>query len=739
MRKRQSIPTKPPSSKSGVGRGNLAQELLVKGFGLHQQGDLIAAGEFYAKILKMQPLHFDALQLKGLLLAQSGKPAEAVKYLHAALEINPNEPAVNNNLGITFHDLGKHELAIERYNKAIFVKPNYDEAFYNRGLAYQSLGNLELAQADYQKTSQINPRHIGALTNLGNVLQLKKEYERAMICYETAISLNANFAQPFNNRGNLYHDLQMYENALGDYASALKINPNYAEALSNCGNTLHALKKFDEALKSYDFAISLSSNYVDVRYNRANLLCELGRYDEALKDFEIAMTINHQFPYLKGVRLATKMRICNWEKYEEDFLDLKESIMNSQRVSQPFWLFPLTDSLDIQKKVAQIWVEDKHPQVAGESIVYSRRSPDKKIKIAYFSADFHEHATMYLMAQLFELHDKSKFELVGFSFGPNTNDVMRERAVKAFDYFYDVRDQTDQQVATLSRDIGVDIAVDLKGFTQNYRAGIFAHRAAPIQINYLGYPGTMSTKYMDYIIADRVIIPESLQGNYQERVLYMPSSYQANDGARKISENNYSRDDFGLPNQGFVFCSFNNNYKITPSIFDSWVKILNQVEGSVLWLLEDNPWASINLRKEASARGLDPERLIFAKRMPLAEHLARHRLADLFLDTFPCNAHTTASDALWAGLPLITMAGEAFASRVAASLLHAVDLPDLVTKNQKQYEDLAISLGSDVQKLQSIKSRLSENVAQSPLFDIKKYTLDLESLYISAFNQSMYQ
>ena len=738
-KKRQSIPAKPLSSNLGVGRGNLAQELLVKGFSLHQQGDLNAAGELYAKILKMQPLHFDALQLKGLLLAQSGKPAEAVKYLHTALEINPNEPAVNNNLGITFHDLGKHELAIERYNKAIFVKSNYDEAFYNRGLAYQSLGSLDLAQADYEKTSQINPRHIGALTNLGNVLQLKKEYEKAIICYEKAISLNANFAQPFNNRGNLYHDLQMYENALEDYARALKINPNYAEALSNRGNTLHALKKFDEALKSYDLAISLSSNYVDVRYNRANLLCELSRYDEALKDFEIAMTINPQFPYLKGVRLATKMRICNWENYEEDFLDLKESIMDSQRVSQPFWLFPLTDSLDIQKKVAQIWVEDKHPQVVSESIVHSRRPPDKKIKIAYFSADFHEHATMYLMAQLFELHDKFKFELVGFSFGPNTNDVMRERAVKAFDHFYDVRDLTDHQIATLSRDIGVDIAIDLKGFTQNYRAGIFAHHAAPIQINYLGYPGTMSAQYMDYIIADRVIIPESLQGNYQEKVLYMPSSYQANDGARKISENNYSRDDFGLPNQGFIFCSFNNNYKITPSIFDSWVRILSEVKGSVLWLLEDNPWASTNLRKAAAAKGLDPERLIFAKRMPLAEHLARHRLADLFLDTFPCNAHTTASDALWAGLPLITIAGEAFASRVAASLLHAVDLPDLVTKNQKQYEDLAISVGSDAQKLQSIKSRLSENVAQSPLFDIKKYTLDLESLYISAFNQSMYQ
>jgi predicted O-linked N-acetylglucosamine transferase (SPINDLY family) len=463
----------------------------------------------------------------------------------------------------------------------------------------------------------------------------------------------------------------------------------------------------------------------------------LGQFEEALHDYEIAMRINPQFPYLKGVRLATKMRICDWANFEEDGLDLERCINNSQKVSQPFWIFPLSDSLELQKKTAHIWVEDKHPQKLGNNFLGSRLYSDQKIRLAYFSADFHNHATMYLMAQLFELHDKSKFELFGFSFGPDTKDLMRERAVSAFDHFYDVRDKTDQEVAKISREIGVDIAIDLKGFTQNYRAGIFANRAAPIQINYLGYPGTMAAQYMDYIIGDRIIIPEEMQNKYQEKVLYMPSTYQVNDGARKISERHYTRDDFGLPKQGLVFCSFNNNYKITPSVFGSWVTILNHVEGSVLWLLEDNSWASTNLRREAASRGLDPSRLIFAKRMPLADHLARHRLADLFLDTFPCNAHTTASDALWAGLPLITIAGEAFASRVAASLLHAVGLPDLVTKNQKQYQDLAVSLGNNVLNLNSIKLRLSENLAQSPLFDVKKYTYDLETLYIDAFNSSI--
>jgi predicted O-linked N-acetylglucosamine transferase (SPINDLY family) len=732
IKKRLAIPTRKPNPV----QVSSVSDLLIRGFGLHQRGDLNAAGKIYTKILELQPLHFDALQLNGLLLGQSGKHEEAVKYLQAALDINPNESAVNNNIGITFHNLGMHELAIESYGKAISAKLNYDEAFYNRGLAHQSLGNLDLAQADYESTTQINPRHIGALTNLGNVFQLKKRYEDAISCYQKAIDLNSNFAQPYNNRGNLYHDLQMYSNALEDYARALKINPNYAEALSNRGNTLHALKKIDEALKSYDLAINLNINNADVRFNRANLFCELGRFDEALRDFEIAMSINSQFPYLKGVRLATKMRICDWSNFEEDCFNLKEGIENSKKVSQPFWIFAMFDSLEIQKKAAQIWIEDKHPLKVDNGFIGSRRLPDQKIKLAYYSADFHNHATMYLMAQLFELHNKSKFEVFGFSFGPDSKDEMRARAVSAFDHFYNVRDKTDQEVARISREIGIDIAVDLKGFTQNYRAGIFASRAAPIQINYLGYPGTMAANYMDYIIADSVTIPKEMQNKYQEKVLYMPFTYQVNDGSRKISEKNYSRGDFGLPDQGFVFCCFNNNYKITPSVFDSWIEILNQVENSVLWLLEDNSWASINLRREASARGLDPRRLIFAEKMPLAEHLARHRLADLFLDTFPCNAHTTASDALWAGLPLITMAGESFASRVAASLLHAIGLPDLVTNNQKQYQNLAISLGNNAINLKNIKLLLSKNIAQSPLFNIKKYVYDLEALYIGIFNSS---
>lgn len=735
-KKKLAIPTK-NTKKANLFKESFVNNSLHKAFEFHQKGEFVKARQIYTQILKIQPLHFDALQLNGLLLAQLGQPKEAIKYLQAALNINPNEPGTNNNLGIAFHDLGNYGLAIEAYNRAISAKQNYDEAHYNRGIAYQTIGNLDSALEDYKKVYEINPRHIGALTNLGNVFQLKKKYEEAILCYQKAIDLNLNFAQPFNNRGNLYHELQMYGNALEDYARALAINPNYAEALSNRGNTEHALKKFDEALKSYDLAINLNSNYVDVRYNRANLLCELGRFKEALDDFEKAMEINPQFPYLKGVRLATKMRICDWKNFEEEISDLKEGINNSERVSQPFWVFPISDSLQIQKKAAQIWVEDKHPQQFDIKIFSSRRSSGQKIKLAYFSADFHEHATMYLMAQLFELHDKSKFETFGFSFGPNSEDPMRKRAINAFDHFYDVRDKTDQEVAKISREIGIEIAVDLKGFTQNYRAGIFAHRAAPIQINYLGYPGTMAAQYMDYLIGDRIIIPEEEQNKYQEKVLYMPSTYQPNDGMRQISKHHYTRDDLGLPDHSFVFCSFNNNYKIIPSVFDIWVTILNQVQGSVLWLLEDNPWASDNLRREANRRGLDPSRLIFAKRVPLAEHLARHRLADLFLDTFPCNAHTTASDALWTGLPLITMTGEAFASRVAASLLHAVGLPDLVVDNEKQYIDLAISLGNSAQRLKDIKLRLSESLVNSPLFNVKKYTQDLEDLYIDAFNSSM--
>ena len=358
-----------------------------------------------------------------------------------------------------------------------------------------------------------------------------------------------------------------------------------------------------------------------------------------------------------------------------------------------------------------------------------KRNRSDKIRLGYYSADFHNHATAYLMAELFERHDKNQFELFAFSFGPAQNDAMRKRLSAAFDQFIDVRNPSDKAIAQLSRQLEIDIAVDLKGYTQNARSGIFAYRAAPIQASYLGYPGTMGTHTIDYLIADKTLIPQASQPYYAEKIVYLPHSYQVNDRQRAIAAITPTRASLGLPDKGFVFCCFNNNFKILPATFDIWMRILKQIENSVLWLFEDNPSAARNLRHEAQTRGVAADRLIFAPRMPLPEHLARHRAADLFLDTLPYNAHTTASDALWAGLPVLTCMGEAFASRVAASLLNAIDLPELITTTAQAYEALAVSLAMNPARLQHIKYKLAHNQLTTPLFNTAIFTRHLENAY----------
>jgi predicted O-linked N-acetylglucosamine transferase (SPINDLY family) len=394
----------------------------------------------------------------------------------------------------------------------------------------------------------------------------------------------------------------------------------------------------------------------------------------------------------------------------------------------------LSDDALLHKKSSKIYIQSKYPfNPVLEPIL--RRPQSQKIRVGYYSADFHNHATGCLMAELFELHDKSQFELVGFSFGPITNDEMRQRLEKSFDQFIEVGNRSDIEIAQLSRDLNIDIAVDLKGFTQDARTGIFSHRAAPIQVNYLGYPGTLGADYMDYIIADKTLIPPELQSCYSEKVVYLPNSYQVNDRKRLISERQFTRQELGLPEHGFIFCCFNNNYKILPATFEGWMRILKAVEGSVLWLLQDNAWATENLKKEAEKQGIALDRLVFAERLPLSEHLARHRLADLFLDTFPYNAHTTTSDALWSGLPVLTKMGKSFASRVAASLLNAVGLSELITSTQEEYEALAIELAMNSKKLETIKLKLANNRLTAPLFDTPLFTKNLESAYIKMYER----
>jgi predicted O-linked N-acetylglucosamine transferase (SPINDLY family) len=413
--------------------------------------------------------------------------------------------------------------------------------------------------------------------------------------------------------------------------------------------------------------------------------------------------------------------------YHENKKKLLSKIVRNEKAIPPFAALAIFDLPHIHKLAADVWIKSKLPSL--DINYYPKYTRHKKIILGYYSADFHNHATSILMAEFFELHDRDKFEIIAFSFGPDKQDDMRQRVARAFDHFIDVRIKSDKDIAFLSRDMRIDIAIDLKGFTLGSRPNIFAYRCAPVQVNYLGYPGTMSSDYIDYLIADKTLIPVESQKHYSEKIIYLPNTYQVNDSKRKISDKLFTRKDFGLPESGFVFCCFNNSYKITPQVFGSWMRILNAVHGSVLWLLEVDSKFVQNLQKEADSRGVNANRLIFAKRMPLPEHLARHKLADLFLDTLPYNAHTTASDALWAGLPILTQIGESFAGRVAASLLAAIELPELITSTQKEYESKAIDLATNSEKMEKLKTKLFEKKSITPLFDTQLFTDHIQKGY----------
>jgi predicted O-linked N-acetylglucosamine transferase (SPINDLY family) len=517
------------------------------------------------------------------------------------------------------------------------------------------------------------------------------------------------------------------------YIEALRHDPQHSLALRLLGFiTLQrdkiALSRLEDELASYDKAIARKPDDADGYVNRGRVLLKLKRYEDALASLEAAVALKPDYEFLCGGVLLTKMRICEFSNMEIEFVRISEKIMRGEKAGRPIDIIAISSSLEVQRKTAEMWIRKGHSTHAALPSI-PKHPARERIRIGYFSADFFNHPTMHLMAELIEKHDRSRFELIAFSFGPERNDEMRRKSMTIFDKFIDVRNMSDKDVALLSRNLEIDIAVDLKGLHFGARTGIFAWRAAPIQINYLGYSGTMGAEYIDYIIADPIVIPEESKQHYCEKIVYMPNSYQVNNTKRSISDKAFTREGLGLPPTGFVFCCFNDNFKITPRVFDCWMRILKQAEGSVLWLLEDNAKAASNLRMEATKRGVDATRLFFSRRIPPDEHIARYRFAHLFLDTTPYNAHTTASEALWAGLPMLTQIGKTFAGRVAASLLEAIGLPELITKSQSDYEARAIELAMSPEELSAIKDKLAKNRMTTPLFDTELYTRHLEAAY----------
>jgi protein O-GlcNAc transferase len=632
------------------------------------------------------------------------------------------------------HQAGNLAEAARLYDEILRANPRHFPAMYAMGFLHYQIGRFEDANRIIGEALRINPRSPEAFFTRGCALQQLNRPAEALVCFDSALALKPGFVEAQNNRGMALMALNRDEQALESAQVALALDPLNAGAWNNRGYILEKSGKHEQALLCFEKAIASDPRAVEALINHGSALASLKRFEEAAGDFIKALAIDPERPYARGNLALFHMHACDWRGLAQDKAETAAALRAGKRAIYPFVNVALSDSMAEQLQCARIFAMGDAPSSPaplwrGENYRHDR------IRLAYVSADFHAHATAALAAGVFESHDRSRFETVAISFGKDDESDMRARVRRAFDRFIDVRERSDAEIASLMRQMEIDIAIDLKGYTLNHRSGIFAHRPVPVQVSYLGYPGTMGAPCIDYILADRIVIPESHQPFYTEQIAYLPDSYQCNDVLRPIGEPS-ARGQAGLPQVGFIFCCFNNNFKIAPEIFAIWMRLLHDVPGSVLWLLEDNADSTRNLRREAEARGIAPDRLIFAARIDASDHLVRHRLADLFLDTQPYGAHTTASDALRAGLPVLTVEGPTFAARVAASLLYAVGMPELVTPSLQAYESTALTLARDAASLGAIKAKLAHNLHTHPLFDTERFTRNLEAAYAIMWERS---
>jgi FkbM family methyltransferase len=588
---------------------------------------------------------------------------------------------------------------------------------------------IEATQA-FKEVIALQTQNFAALYSLAVIASQKEAHNEALLWIQQAIDAHRTYAPAYFVQGVILQTLGRFDEALASYEQAIALDPMYESAMVNRSNLYYEIKQHIKALESFAQAIEANPNSDKSLAGQGIILTEMNLFDRAIPIFERLLAINPDFDYGLGLLFHAEQHCCDWKRFEQSLAAIEAGVRAGKRVCKTLPFMSLTNSPEDLFKCINIFAEHLYP--AKETRLWQgERYRHDKIRVAYLSPDFRQHPVGHLMAGVIERHDKTKFETIGVSLGLDDNSSLRSRFKNAFSQFIDVRIKKTWEIAELIHKLEVDILVDLAGFTADSRGEVFAYRPAPVQVNYLGYPGSLGVDYMDYIIADRQVIPEDQHKFYKEKVAYLPNSYLPADSSLKVSATTPSREEMGLPASGFVFCSFNHDYKINPPIFDVWMRILSAAPGSVLWLMKLNEPAQLNLRKEAERRGVDPERLIFATRVPAVEdHLARYRLADLFLDTTPYNAHTTACDALFVGLPVLTYLGNTFSGRVAGSLLTTIGLPELITHSLPEYEALAIKLAGDEQLLAGIKTKLRANKISSPLFNTDMFCKDLEQLYI---------
>jgi protein O-GlcNAc transferase len=747
-------------------RADYFEALVHRGLSLLELKRFEDAVASFERALSLRPAEAGAWLNRGNALLSLARHDEALVSYDRALSLKADFADVWENRGHALLGMGRSDDGLACYDKAASLKPGQTQPFIARGKALIALKRYEEALASFDGALIVEPQnfealfqradallflrrplealplvelcvgakpdHVDAWVSNGAALAGLARYEEALTCYDRALALKADCVEALVNRALAFNALRRPEDALANADAALSLVPNEVGALLQRGNALSGLMRYEDAIAAFELCSAVKRDYADPNAiaalsNRGGLLIVLKRFDEAIAAYEELLRIDPLFPYAAGNLLHCRLYCCNWRNLEDQRAEIEKGIRLGAAIVSPHQYVATTRSAADQLACTQLWVASNVP--SADPPWQGTRYGHDRIRVAYLSEEFRTHAMPQLMAGVWEEHDRKRFEMFAVSFGPDDGSQMRARIERSFEHFIDIRYLSDREAVRTLEEREIDILVDLMGYTGFCRPGILALRPAPVQVNYLGFPSTMGADFVDYILADRTLIGEDDRRHYSERVVYLPDSYMATDRSRRIAEPRPSRAEVGLPAEGFVFCCFNNPVKIGPQTFDIWMRLVKAVEGSVVWLLDDNPAALRNLKREAEARGVSAQRLVFAPRKPLDEHLARLRQADLVLDTEPCNAHTTASDALWAGVPVLTMPGETFASRVAASLLKAIGLPDLVTDSPQTYEAMALHLARDAGALRALKARLAANRETCPLFDTVRFTRNLEKAY----------
>ena len=706
----------PDLAGAWLGHGNVLTELK-------RYDDALAT---YDKALVLSPDLAEAWLGRGQVFKELQRYDDALAAYDKALVLSPDLAKAWLGRGNVFVELKRNEDASSAYDKALVLSPDLAEAWLGRGNIFAELKRNEDASAAYDKALVLSPDLAEAWLGRGNILRELKRNDDAFAAYNKALALKPDLAEAWLGRGSILRQFKCNDDAFAAFDKALALKPDLAEAWLGRGNVFTNIGRHENALAAYDSALALKSDLAEAWAGRGNALLALKQYHKAFSAYDRALALKPDLKFIEGCRLHAKLHVCDWENVEPETSRLVSAVRAGKLACPPFVILSVTSSAADQLQCAQSFMSDQPPLPAvwrGEQYSHDR------IRLAYLSGDFQEHAIAILLAGLFERHDRSRFEIFGLSFGLDQKSRMRERIKGAFEHFIDVSDRSEQDIAELIRRHEIDIVVDLMGFTGDNRLNVLARRPAPIQVNYLGYIGTMGAPFIDYVIADRLALPLDQQSFYTEKIVHLPECFLVADDRQEIISRTPSREEAGLPPEGFVFCSFNNSYKINKLVFLVWMRILRAVPGSVLWLAYSNAEMVANLRREAELCGVPSDRIVFAPRLPLREHLARQRLAGLFLDTTPYNAGATAAAALWSGVPVLTVLGHTFVGRMAASMLHALGAPDLVTNNLDDYEALALKLARDPDLLLGIRRELQSNREVMPLFNTDRFRRHIEAAY----------